>query len=275
LSLFLSAFCGCFNPTLKQIKMSPISTTNTLQVIDKDGRVVSRLALVAVLFGVFGNLALGQLLSVPPLVLSALLKLIAVLGVCSLATTAEDLLYRRLRTRARFARISVQIVLSPLVVLLGVAGAMSLGGFLSDFGDRGTTQIALLTGGVWLGSASMGSLVVLLLDGVAARVVSTVRAQLNLVVVALIGLAVSVAYGAAQLGPEIIRFVERLENTPFGDRFGLDSVWLWETTRALGPGDAVELLALVYFVVLTIVGLPAILSASVDHARIGASRGWI
>jgi class 3 adenylate cyclase len=243
------------------VTMSP-TPTQTLMIHVRGTRVVSRAALLCLIIGILGNLGLGILGGPPSAIAQGMLKIVAVLAGCSLATTVEDLLFQRLRRSHRLARLLVQFTLAPVALSLTVAGAMTVGVSLRDLGDSGTMLLVLVSAGVWLASASFGSLVVLILDGVVARITSTLRVRLNLTVLSLLVMAAGLAYGAAQLGPGAAEFIDELQQTQFGIRFELGSIWLWETIRLLGPEEARDLLALTYFVVLVIVALPAVLSAS-------------
>jgi len=209
-----------------------------------------------------GGIAANLLLPAGPL-LSAVggFKLIAALGVCSLASTLDDELFR-LFARRHLALRSVVHLVAPLVAigltLLGIYGA---GLPMRAWGDSGTTLLVLACGGVWLGSASIGSLLVLVLNTVIQQLSTTIRARIHLTVVAMITLASGLAYGAAQLGPEMVAALDKLGATPFGEDLGIRALWVWDAIRVLGPEESADLLALAYFVTLVLMSVPAVISA--------------
>ncbi len=241
--------------------MSP-SPTQTLLIQVRSTRGVSRGALVLLLIGLLGNLILGMVLTPPSTLLVWPLKIMAVLAGCSLATTAEDLLFQRMQSRRRISRLTVHAVLVPLVVSFTLLTTLTLGIFMRSLGDSGTALVTLATSGIWLSSAALGSLVVLLLDGAVARMASTLRLRLNLTILVLLGVAAGLAFVAARLAPGAMLAIDHMEQTALGTKFDLGSSWLWETARLLGPDDSGDLLGMAYFMALVVIALPAVLSAS-------------
>jgi class 3 adenylate cyclase len=230
-------------------------TTRTLQLKPRTALQISVGLIVA---GIGINLALPTDSMVG---LVGLLKLLSVLGLCSLATSLDDRVFHLFVNRHLATRILVHLMTPVVTVGLTLLGIYGAGLPLRSWGDEGTTVVVIACGGVWLTSASLGSLMVLVLNTGVRSISTTFRTRINLTVMAMVALAGALAYSASQLGPEVVGILDRIDATPFGADLGLSSLWLWQTVQVLGPGESDELLALTYFVLLVLMSVPAVLSA--------------
>jgi len=235
--------------------MSPLLT---LENQAQRSHTAVRIASLVVILGILVNLVLptGALVGVV-----VALKLMSVLGMCSLATSLDDTLFRALAKRHAALRGLMHLVLPLLALAFSAITIYGAGLPMREWGDEGTTLIVVACGGIWLTSATLGSLMVLILNATVSHLSTTFRTRINLTVMAMVAMAAALAYGAAQLGPEAVSGLDRLNTTRFGADLGLGSIWLWETIRVLGPDESAELLAITYFVILVLLSVPAVLSA--------------
>jgi len=210
----------------------------------------------------FGGIAINLLIPAGSLTgLVGTLKLLAALGLCGLATAGDDALFRLFRHRHIGLRALVHTTAPVVAIGMTLLGIYGAGLPLRTWGDQGTTLVVVACGGIWLTSASLGSLMVMVLNSMVRSLATTFRTRINLTVMAMVALAAAMAYAAAQLGPEVASILDRIGETPFGDDLGLSGLWLWQTVQILGPDESSELLAMAYFVALVLMSVPAVISA--------------
>lgn len=150
------------------------------------------------------------------------------------------------------------VVLFPVSVVLG-----SLGGWV---GDQGTAGLLTFTMMAWLVSASLGTLLVVLVDTVVSMLVHDFRSRVQLAVLGLLtmasGLAVAV-YGVGRGLADRLRTMQSSE-LPEGLSINLGDQALTEEEvgRLLAMTETAEVVAIAFFMAVALATLPAVLSAT-------------
>jgi hypothetical protein len=208
-----------------------------------------------------------------PMLGARLLPLLGAVAVAALASWGESRLYNA--ARARRKKRGVNLDATPWALLVIVSGVVFLCDALLERAHySGELLLVCAVGLVWFGSASLGSLLIVLLDAGVSALLRTFRSRVRALVITLLVLACSVTLWLAP------RLFDMLNAVP-GD---LD-VW-WKSSTALtqiagrmstAPGVA-QLTqgsspGLLFVVLVTLlVGLPAVASATAKFAGLVMER---
>ena len=217
-----------------------------------------KVAVAVMVVGILANVVIPA--ETMPAVATAM-KIAAALGLCSLASSVDDELFRLFVRRSLALRVFVHLSTPLFAAALALLTIYGAGLPMREWGDDGATLFVVTCGGIWLTSASLGSLLVLVLNNAVNRISTTFRTQIHLTVVAMVVVASGLAYGAAQVGPQMVAAIDHLGSTPFGQDLGINSLWLWDAIQVLEPQESSDLLAMAYFVSMVLMSVPAVISA--------------
>ncbi|MBN2194020.1 MAG: HAMP domain-containing protein [Polyangiaceae bacterium] len=185
------------------------------------------------------------------------LKIGAAVSACFIATWAEEHLHtsqvgqspsRRLAIGASVP-VLVLMMTPPLLLVFGVSGVLT--------GDDGTLAVAVLAGCLWLGSAGLGSLVVLVLDVAVSALLPDLRTRFQVAVLGLLALAVAAAVLVFRAGEAVASWIETLEPSARH----LEGFAELPALGFLAKPEASERLTTLFFAFAVAIALPAVLSA--------------
>ncbi|MBW2456869.1 MAG: adenylate/guanylate cyclase domain-containing protein [Deltaproteobacteria bacterium] len=191
-------------------------------------------------------------------------KTVAILGMCAIASWAEQRVYQGLLGAKRVGRVLLTFFVPLLVGVLTPFLAM-LGALAVIVGDDGTAAFAILAGGGWMASAAAGTAIMVLIDVVISAVIPDFRSRVQAAVLSLLTLtaafAVAVYWLARKLGATLHRVGTEMVpddmvlGTPEGD------VAAPQIRDFLTRPETADLIALGLGVLVVLGVLPAILSA--------------
>jgi class 3 adenylate cyclase len=197
--------------------------------------------------------------------LDAVIKLVAILAGASLGSWLEDRIYGAFIGRPGWLRLLVALALPPLALIGGPLLAALFGMIAQAVGDDGTLLLALLFGALWLASAAVGTAIVVLVDVAISAVVPDFRSRVQLAVLSLIALAGGGAFAVAAAAQEAGRRVQALRPDQIGDRSSLDlgseTFRGADLARLLAQPETGQIVSLLVVLVMTLMAVPAILSA--------------
>ena len=185
------------------------------------------------------------------------LKLVAAASACVIAGWLEERVYASQVGRGAGRRIGVgvgvlasSLLAAPaLGVVFGVTGAL--------VGDDGTSAVCALVGCLWLASAALGSLVVLVLDVAVSALLPDLRSRFQVAVLGLLAIVVGAAAVVFRIGGAVATRIEALELSASPLEGAADSRLVGWLVRPEAP----ELATTLFFVCAAAIAFPAVLSA--------------
>lgn len=193
------------------------------------------------------------------------LQLVAAIATARLAGWFEQRLYERLSGVSAFGRVMIHASLILAGLIIGGTASAVLG--LIPFLNRTTFAALPVIFGMYVGFASMGTLLIVLIDVVISSVISTFRMRVALAAMSLVFAVMSVCLVIAALGTELTKSLGaqelKLQVTP-GSDFTRDDLVRWLSNPTLS-------VAIVFGLALLFL-LPALISASVKFADVVMDR---
>jgi class 3 adenylate cyclase len=197
--------------------------------------------------------------------LDLIVKLVAILAAASCGSWLEDRIYTAFIGRPGWLRLGAALVLPPLALIVGPLVGALLGIPTSLIGDDATLVLALVFGSLWMASAAVGSAIVVLLDVAISAVVPDFRSRVQLAVLSLIALAGGGAFAAAAAAQRAGQRVRMLEPGQIDDSsvidLGGESFRGAELARMIAQPETAQLVSLLVVLVMTLMAVPAVLSA--------------
>ena len=194
--------------------------------------------------------------------LDGICKLLAIVAACGLAAWVEERLFTRFVGRSAVLRVGISLV-APALFLLA-APLLGIGfSALTFLGDDGTAGLSLVISALWATSASVGTLIVVLIDVVVSAVVQSLRARIQLAVLSLVGTATLAAAGLAVVvvntGPAL-QFLSGQSNLQLS--LGEQGTFRGEgLAEVLKKPEVAQLMSLLLLVIFSLIAFPAVLSA--------------
>ena len=193
------------------------------------------------------------------------------------ATWAEDRLYTALVGRHGMLRLLVGGG-TPLVGLIVVLPAAAVIGGLFEKVGGDTVAVCLILGALWFCSASVGSLVIVVIDVIISALVGGFRARVQWAVMGLLGLTTGVAVSvyavarflasrlpevdASRLPETINRLIHQRGSAPEEVNIAIDAGDAQRVSEFLGRSEIQDLLAIAVFAGVALLSFPAVLSAA-------------
>ncbi len=244
---------------------SPSSDIHVLTPSTRKQRPFPRMALSVV----FTSSVIAMLIGKPPESVDVALKLAAILAGCALGSWAETWVFDLVVGKSKALRVFLAVFLPPASIILGLTLAMPLGLLAQSLGDDGVLLTAGFFSAFWMASAAAGSLVVVMIDALISAFVPDFRSRVQLAVLGLL-IAMTCFIGAVTwLGGSIKSAIMRyapeikaraaLEDWKVNLGEGPQSIE--ELQNVLGDVETANLFALIYFLVIALLTLPALLSA--------------
>ena len=190
------------------------------------------------------------------------LSSIAAAATCSLLHRLEYRTHDRYIAYRTSARLMVQAVVFIASLGLGIAGMHLIGLPIQTRGYGAAFLASIFCGALWTMSASMGTILVILLERVVGSIMVELKARINLAMLVLVALTAVLSYWAAQLGYAMVDDSSggMLSNWTLTFGFGKAIAMSPETYQALS--ESTNLLALSYLCFMVLLVAPAVMSAS-------------
>jgi len=192
--------------------------------------------------------------------------IVAAMCACSLIHSFEHSVHHRFSRHGTALRLMIQLTLIVTMFCGGLAALYLVGVPLRSIGDGGTALIAIVGATLWLMSASMGSLLVLLLERVIRPLFKDFKSRMNAAMLALVGLTAFVAYWAAQIGYRTLHTTDTTLPTIFHLDLGFGPVWSLDPAQAQVWAESTDIMAQTYFIFFVMSATPAVMSASAKMA---------
>ena len=189
-------------------------------------------------------------------------RIVAAVCACSIVHSIEYSVHNRFRRRRTAIRLMIQLALLITMFCGGLASLYLVGVPLRSIGDGGTTMIAIICGTLWLMSASMGSLLVMILERVIRPFFRDFNSRMNAAMLALVGMTAFVAYWAAESGYRALNSTDQTLPTILQLDLGFGPVWSVDPAQLQAWGEASDFMAQTYFSFLVMMATPAVMSAS-------------
>ena len=139
----------------------------------------------------------------------------ALLSGIVLAMWVEDRIYGAMLGRHAVLRVLVGLLVPTLGLVLLLPVSMLIGVLVAGVGDRAVTLTSLFVMTTWFCSAGLGSLIVVVIDGVISAILQDFRSRVQVAVLGLLtltsGFAVGI-YGAAGMLADKVRTMRVSEN---------------------------------------------------------------
>jgi class 3 adenylate cyclase len=239
--------------------------TRLLTPASRRPRPLPRIAVGALAVAEIATLAVAPSRGPLALLLHVVCKLAAALAACSLATWLEDRVYTSSLSRSAMARVGVAVALPLAAVAVLPLGAALFGAIALAAGDRGTLLLGLLCGCGWLGSAAIGSAVVVLLDALISALVPDFRSRVQLAILVLLGIAAGAAAGLSAGGRALAELARARATQPVAEDvmvgLGGDGLRGEQARQLLGLFGTPGFVAYFFGLAAVLVALPATLSA--------------
>lgn len=194
------------------------------------------------------------------------MRLVAVVGAIAVAMWLEDRLYAWMLGRHIALRVAAGLVTPVLGAVIFLPTALVLGILGSLLGDQGTVVSLLFVMTWWFCSASVGSLLVVFIDGVVSAVLHDFRSRVQLAVLGLLSLMSALAVGIYGVGRAIAEKLRTMTVSDMPEGFDVDlgegKISEAEMARLLNMSETSEVVAFAFFTVMVALTLPAVMSAT-------------
>ena len=154
-------------------------------------------------------------------------RVVAAVCMCSIVHTFEHAVHARFVRHGSVVRLMVQTALLLSGFVGGLIAVYLVGLPLKSIGDGGTALVAIVCGTLWLLSASMGSVLVMVLDRLIRPLTQEFRSRMNAAVLALVSMTALIAYWAAQIGYDAVRHTGDSMPSIFTLDMGFGPVWTY------------------------------------------------
>lgn len=189
-------------------------------------------------------------------------RVVAAVCMCSIVHTFEHAVHARFVRHGSVVRLMVQTALLLAGFVGGLIAVYLVGLPLKSIGDGGTALVAIVCGTLWLLSASMGSVLVMVLDRLIRPLTQEFRSRMNAAVLALVSMTALIAYWAAQIGYDAVRHTGDSMPSIFTLDLGFGPVWTIDPIHLQAWTESTEFMAQTYFGFLVMLATPAVMSAS-------------
>jgi class 3 adenylate cyclase len=189
-------------------------------------------------------------------------RLVAAVCACSVIHTLEYAVHARFLKHKALVRVMVQLALLVAGFVGGLTAVYVVGRPLRSIGDGGTALVAILAGMVWLISASMGSMLVMVLDRLIRPLTQEFRSRLNAAVLALVSMTAFIAYWVATVGYKALHLADNSNLISYSLDLGFGTVWTFEPAQLHAWTGSDDFMAQTYLMFLVMIAIPAVMSAS-------------
>ena len=185
----------------------------------------------------------------------------AILAICILVSHIEEHLFNRFRHHQNLTRLAMAMATPIAALILGIVTVYMAGVPMRAIGDGSTTLLAIVCGTLWAVSAGLGTLMVLVLEGLIRPFTTEFRSRMNMAVLSLVSMAAVFAYSAAHMGQSLMMLPTEASTSMFHIDLGFGPVWAWDSSAMLILSDSTEVIAQTYFAFLVLITMPAVMSA--------------